>query len=632
MKLHLLIGTSPFGSTPNFPQITGLCRVAFQALITLQNNLRGYLPNAGALPSTVGLNRPPHNTPRIAMLSLICLALPGASDSAQSGEAAQADSPPTQEAVLSEISTTPCSKLADRLSIDSLHPFPDLYLRCLEEFFSPVLNTKRYQLLIKFFCEKNRRTKPSNVLEVLDCLWDMGVLDDNPDLSLEALRSSLSPENTLICAHLNKVVLVLGWDRAKELVDVELRQCQGAGVSLNLSWLKELRTLPDWIREVPNLQKLNLSDLSLQELPPWISELRDLRTLILEGCHELASLPEEIGELQSLEALDLSGCTGLTELPKGIGRLQNLKVLKIVNCDSLTELTEEVGRLENLEELTIFGCKFHALPESLGELQRLKVLKIVNCACLTELSEGIGRLENLEELCLYKCSGLKEFPKMNQRRLRKVDFGHLDKLKELDWIQHNPDLRQLKLSGCSSLEKVNLSGCTDLEEFDASHCMSLRDVFAPESPNSLKILNLLGCGAVNSFYWGRNLSSLEELYLSGSRKNQMPPEWIRNQSNLKKLTMSGFYFSTPPDWLRELNKLEVLSLSKSQRLEKIPIWLLELEELRKLILTSCWYLQLSEEVGGLEKQVEIWLTHNPSKPIPEQLRNHPSLKIKMERL
>ena len=124
--------------------------------------------------------------------------------------------------------------------------------------------------------------------------------------------------------------------------------------------------LYDWLRSVgwrgskrdlPGLQRLDLSYKQLTEVPPEIGQLYNLQRLSLWG-NQLTEVPPEIGQLSNLQGLGLNG-NQLTEVPPEIGQLSNLRGLDL-DGNQLTEVPPEIGQLSNLQWL---GLSLNLLTE-----------------------------------------------------------------------------------------------------------------------------------------------------------------------------------------------------------------------------------------------------------------------------
>jgi len=111
---------------------------------------------------------------------------------------------------------------------------------------------------------------------------------------------------------------------AEEIAEKRIEDCgRRRGKTLSLQGLR-LRSLPESVRTLPFLQRLDFENNRLTELPSWIGELSGLWELFLANNH-LRTLPPEIGKLQELKTLDLAG-NDLTALPES---LQHIKLLNI---------------------------------------------------------------------------------------------------------------------------------------------------------------------------------------------------------------------------------------------------------------------------------------------------------------
>ena len=80
-----------------------------------------------------------------------------------------------------------------------------------------------------------------------------------------------------------------------------------------------LKTVPESLRIVHNLELLLIRDNKIKELPRWIGELSKLKGIGLND-NQLQELPPEIGSLSKLFGLGLSG-NELEALPEALGTL-----------------------------------------------------------------------------------------------------------------------------------------------------------------------------------------------------------------------------------------------------------------------------------------------------------------------
>jgi hypothetical protein len=256
-----------------------------------------------------------------------------------------------------------------------------------------------------------------------------------------------------------------------------------------------LKALPEWLGELKNLQKLDLSDCSgLTALPESMDRLTGLQELNLRDCKGLTALPESMGSLTGLQRLNLYKCSALTALPESMGILTGLQELdlrelnlsmrlqlaaessqlsvashgntatvanvSVVKADlsehkTLLEVPEELRRFkEHLQELKVKSQALKALPEWLGELKNLQKLDLSYCSGLTALPESMGRLTGLQKLDLSWCRGLTALPESigSLPGLQDLDLSSCSRLAALpEWLGKLTGLHQLILRGCPCL-------------------------------------------------------------------------------------------------------------------------------------------------------------------------------------
>ena len=103
------------------------------------------------------------------------------------------------------------------------------------------------------------------------------------------------------------------------------------------------------------LTLLNLKDCtSLKSLPPKL-EMESLEILILSGCSKVMEIPEFAKDMEQLQELHLNG-TAIKYLPSSIEHLTGLTLLNLSHCENLVGLPRAVFRMEYLKEFYVFGC------------------------------------------------------------------------------------------------------------------------------------------------------------------------------------------------------------------------------------------------------------------------------------
>jgi len=176
-------------------------------------------------------------------------------------------------------------------------------------------------------------------------------------------------------------------------INIDIKK--GRVVKLDLRGL-ELRHLPEYLRNLTQLEHLNVSYNLLKELPEWFSYFQKLKVLIMTN-NQFKKLPSVIGELKNLEELYARG-NEIETIPESIGNLKSLKILELYQ-NNLKEIPESIGSLTSLEKLVLYENNIESLPESIGNLKKLKEI-LLGKNPIERLPESIGDLENLKGLFL----------------------------------------------------------------------------------------------------------------------------------------------------------------------------------------------------------------------------------------
>jgi Leucine-rich repeat (LRR) protein len=169
--------------------------------------------------------------------------------------------------------------------------------------------------------------------------------------------------------------------------------------------------LPDAIRCFISLRRLNMTSLkNLDTLPEWLGELTSLEFFGMRDCCNVCFLPESMKNLTALRTLSLQGCKGLNLLPQWLGQLTSLEKLFIKDCCSLLiYLPESMKNLTSLRELTLWGCdRVEKLPEWIGQLASLREFCIDRSPKVASLPGSIRNLSALMELQIWNCPRLIE--------------------------------------------------------------------------------------------------------------------------------------------------------------------------------------------------------------------------------
>lgn len=148
------------------------------------------------------------------------------------------------------------------------------------------------------------------------------------------------------------VELILRHEKLTEIPS-EVRQLKNLEI-LDLS-KNHIRSLPDWLTELPRLHTLILSKNDIAHFPANLADAPALRVLMLQR-NPIDSLPPAIEEFAKLEFLDLWD-TELEYIDPAILKLNGLKFLDLRNTYFKTsELQWIIEGLPELELESSFGC------------------------------------------------------------------------------------------------------------------------------------------------------------------------------------------------------------------------------------------------------------------------------------
>ncbi|XP_027034244.1 PH domain leucine-rich repeat-containing protein phosphatase 2 isoform X2 [Tachysurus fulvidraco] len=395
--------------------------------------------------------------------------------------------------------------------------------------------------------------------------------------------------------------------------------------SLNLSH-NRLGVFPEAVCEIPTLSELNLSCNGLDSVPTRIGNLQSLQTLSLDGNH-LSSLPDEMGDLAQLCSLGLSFNTfphipavlerlsAVDRLLMAGNRVEALELSRLLRmshvknidlrlnrlCSVKSETLEPIKQLvqldlrdnrlteldlsaacnldmlhcerNQLEALTLSGFMLRSLYASNNRLATISIYPVPNQ--LTHMDVSWNVMENLPD---WVC---------DSRKLEVLDVSH-NLLSELPVrLLSGLNLRKLLL-GSNSLKRVpEFLDHIPLETLDLQHnrLTELPESFFSKALN-LKYLNISANTLETippSSQTEENLSTLQELYLTGNNLTEDCAALLVGHQNLRVLHMAyNQLLSFPASKLSKLELLEELNVS-GNKLKTVPSTVSSCKRLHTLI-------------------------------------------------
>ncbi|XP_073263971.1 LOW QUALITY PROTEIN: putative disease resistance RPP13-like protein 1 [Populus alba] len=287
--------------------------------------------------------------------------------------------------------------------------------------------------------------------------------------------------------------------------------------------------------KLKHLRYLDLSQSDLVTLPEEVSALLNLQTLILDGCHRLASLPD-LGNLKHLRHLNLQG-TVIERLPESLERLINLRYLNISDTP-LKEMPPHIGQLTKLQTLAFFlvGRQSETSIKELGNLRHLRgELHIRNLQNVVDARDaGEANLKGKKHLDKLRftwdgdthdpqhvTSTLEKLePNRNVKNLRIYGYGGI---RFPEWVGE---------SSFSNIVSLKLSGCTN--------CISLPPLGQLASLEDLSIVDFDKVETVGSEFYG-NCTAMKKPFesLKTLTFRRMPEwrEWISDEGSREAFSL-----------------------------------------------------------------------------------------------
>ena len=160
---------------------------------------------------------------------------------------------------------------------------------------------------------------------------------------------------------------------------------------------------------------------TIEQLPDSFSNLYKLRDLSIISA--LKTLPDSIGKLGNLESFDLDSRYMpnppffLDSLPDSIGKLKKLRNMSIGGT-RLKTLPETIGNLKNLFWLCINGNEITSIPASIGKCRNLRYFLLEYNPKLRELPHSLENLD-LKRIAFAK-SNWRKFSTQTKEMLEKL--------------------------------------------------------------------------------------------------------------------------------------------------------------------------------------------------------------------
>eukprot|EP00249_Psilotum_nudum_P009961 c22254_g2_i1 orf=286-2409(+) len=262
----------------------------------------------------------------------------------------------------------------------------------------------------------------------------------------------------------------------------------GRVISLILSSMQIIGTIPTQIGNLASLQKLDLSFNNFTgSIPKQLGKLRSLNVLILQSCGLTGFIPAELGNLSNLTFLALNNNFLTGQIPNSIGLMTQLYWLDLsynllsgslpvstdgnslaVGLDSLTN-TQHFHLNNNSLSGNIPADIFHSnmavvhlllnsneftgsIPDEIGQLEHVDILNLDYNQLSGTIPTSITQLVTLTELHLDNNRFTGFLPDLsNLRKLEVLELGYngFDSSPIPSWLSSFEGLRSLKMGKCN---------------------------------------------------------------------------------------------------------------------------------------------------------------------------------------
>ncbi|KAK0580241.1 hypothetical protein LWI29_038463 [Acer saccharum] len=239
-----------------------------------------------------------------------------------------------------------------------------------------------------------------------------------------------------------------------------------------------------------NLVELDLSHSKIKQLWEGSTCVPKLKWLRLVYCSNLISIPD-LSNIPLAEIINLNGCRSLIEIHSSRECPKNLHSLNLSFCRNLSSFPSNI----HLSEEPSFSASvvLHSSRED-------------------------------SEFSLRYCFSLTKFPDI-PRNIKRLDLRYSGVEEVRSTIQSLSKLESLDMSNCTRLKRISESICKlkSLDRLDLSGCCKLESFPDILEGMELKHLDLSGTAIKELPLSIGNLNWLEELVLSDSKLEKLPP-------------------------------------------------------------------------------------------------------------
>jgi Leucine-rich repeat (LRR) protein len=134
-----------------------------------------------------------------------------------------------------------------------------------------------------------------------------------------------------------------------------------------------LKSLPDEIGNLKNLQTFFIANGDIKELPATMANLTGITDMEVYNCHEMTDFPMVLAQMPNLTSLNLSANPQWTDVDEGLRAMsegpagQSLQILYMNEC-SLTLLPKELNNMKKLGLLSVASNKISKIESAYPDI------------------------------------------------------------------------------------------------------------------------------------------------------------------------------------------------------------------------------------------------------------------------
>ncbi|KAK0580100.1 hypothetical protein LWI29_036375 [Acer saccharum] len=322
---------------------------------------------------------------------------------------------------------------------------------------------------------------------------------------------------------------------------------------------------------------------------------------------KIKQLWEGSTRVPKLKWLKLDYCVNLISIPD-LSNFPSAEIINLKNCHSLIEIHSSRECPKNLHSLNLSFCRnLSSFPSNIHLSEEPSFSTSVVLHSSREDSE----------FSLRYCFSLTKFPDI-PRNIKRLDLRYSGVEEVRSTIQSLSKLESLDMSNCTRLKRISESICKlkSLDRLDLSGCCKLESFPDILEGMELKHLDLSGTAIKELPLSIGNLNRLEELVLSDSKLEKLPP--LSGLCSLSVLKLNNCNLTEISEDIGCLSSLEMLDLQGNLNFERLPKSIKKLSKLYHLTLSNCGMLPSLPELPSIVRYLDAMKCEELIHSLPDE--------------